>query len=144
MQCLLAPGVRPYLNKEIQEKIIKLCSFFQLMCAHKLNVASIENAKNNIIVILCKLEKIFPLAFFDIMVHLTMHLPEEALLGGPVHTHWMYPFERYLDTLKKYVRNHARPEGSIAEGYIVKEALTFCSMYLKKWKHYSIDQKGIW
>ena len=42
----------------------------------------------------------------------------------------MYPFERYIGTLKQYVRNRARPEGSIAEGYVVNEALTFCSMYL--------------
>ena len=42
----------------------------------------------------------------------------------------MYPFERFLGSLKKYVKNRARPEGSIAEAYIVNEALTFCSMYL--------------
>lgn len=28
------------------------------------------------------------------------------------------------------MRNRARPEGSIAEGYIVNESLTFLSMYL--------------
>ena len=37
---------------------------------------------------------------------------------------------RNLRTLKKYVRNKGRPEGSIAEAYTVNEALTFCSMYL--------------
>ena len=33
--------------------------------------------------------------------------------------------------LKLYVRNKARPEGSIAEGYLADESLTFCSRYLK-------------
>lgn len=42
-----------------------------------------------------------------------------------------FPF-RFLKTLKGYVRNKARPEGSIAEGYIVKESLTFVSMYLNE------------
>lgn len=37
---------------------------------------------------------------------------------------------RYLHTLKSYVRNKARPEGSIAEGYLADESLTFCSRYL--------------
>ena len=37
-----------------------------------------------------------------------------------------------MKTLKGYVRNRARPEGSIAEAYIVKECLTFCSMYLRQ------------
>lgn len=32
--------------------------------------------------------------------------------------------------MKKYVRNCARPKGSIVEAYIATEALTFCSMYL--------------
>ena len=37
---------------------------------------------------------------------------------------------RFLGTLKRFVSNRARPEGSIAEAYIVKECITFCSMYL--------------
>ncbi|GJW64215.1 reverse transcriptase domain-containing protein [Tanacetum coccineum] len=55
----------------------------------------------------------------------------EAILGGPVYMRWMYPFERYMKKLKNYVRNKARPEGCIAEGYIAEEALTFCSHYLR-------------
>ncbi|KAG5600624.1 hypothetical protein H5410_031994 [Solanum commersonii] len=44
---------------------------------------------------------------------------------------WMYPIERYLDTLKSYVRNCACPEGSIAEAYIENECLAFFSSYLE-------------
>lgn len=36
-----------------------------------------------------------------------------------------------MHTLKQYVRNKARPEGSIAEAYIDNECMTFCSMYLQ-------------
>ncbi|XP_062079043.1 uncharacterized protein LOC133783435 [Humulus lupulus] len=43
----------------------------------------------------------------------------------------MYPIERSMGVYKQYVRNRARPEGSIAEAYVVNEALTFCSMYLR-------------
>jgi hypothetical protein len=43
----------------------------------------------------------------------------------------MYPVERYLRTLKGYVKNKARPEGSIAEGYISEECLTFCSRFFE-------------
>jgi hypothetical protein len=32
--------------------------------------------------------------------------------------------------LKNYVHNHAHPEGSIAEGNVKDECLTFCSRYL--------------
>ena len=105
--------------------------FLLAICSRTLRVEDIEKAKEHIVLILSKLELIFPPAFFDIMIHLVMHLPEEAILGGPVQMRWMYPFERFMKPLKEYVRNRARPEGSIAEGYVVNEALTFCSKYLK-------------
>lgn len=35
-----------------------------------------------------------------------------------------------MNNLKGYVHNKARPEGCIAERYIDKECLQFCSMYL--------------
>ena len=38
--------------------------------------------------------------------------------------------DKNLQTLKSYVRNKSRPEGSIAEGYITEECATFCSRYL--------------
>ncbi|KAK3218819.1 hypothetical protein Dsin_012789 [Dipteronia sinensis] len=64
------------------------------------------------------------------MVHLPIHLADEAKVVGPVQYRWMYPIERYLSTLKSYVHNKCHPEGSIAEGYIAEECLTFCSRYL--------------
>lgn len=76
------------------------------------------------------MEQIFPPSFFTVMVHLVIHLVREVRLGGPVTFRWMYPIERDLMTLKSYVSNKAYPEGSIAEGYLVRESLTFCSRYL--------------
>nr|GEV11811.1 hypothetical protein [Tanacetum cinerariifolium] len=52
-------------------------------------------------------------------------LPTQAFEGGPIHPRWMYPFERFMKKLKNYVRNKAKLEGSIAEGYVAEEALTF-------------------
>ncbi|XP_043719262.1 uncharacterized protein LOC122667127 [Telopea speciosissima] len=77
------------------------------------------------------MEKLFPPSFFDIMVHLIIHLAHEASLAGPVQYRWMYPIERFLKQLKDYVRNLSRPEGSIAEGYIGDECLTFYSRYFE-------------
>ncbi|KAL3522314.1 hypothetical protein ACH5RR_015148 [Cinchona calisaya] len=57
---------------------------------------------------------------------------EEAKLGGPVHPRQMFPFERYLGSLKKYGRNRARLKGSIDEGFIANECLTFMSKYLHR------------
>nr|GEW75054.1 hypothetical protein [Tanacetum cinerariifolium] len=53
----------------------------------------------------------------------------EALEGMPIRPRWIFPFERYMKKLKGYVRNKSKPEGSIAEGYVAEEALTFSSHY---------------
>ena len=44
----------------------------------------LEKIEEGIVLMLCKLEKIFPPAFFDIMVDLIVHLPHEAKLARPV------------------------------------------------------------
>lgn len=119
-----------YVDKEISTTLFELGNFFQDLCSRILRRSELEKLEERIIHILCKLEKIFPPAFFDVMIHLAVHLPREAILGGPVQYRWMYPIERFLGALKKYVTNRVRPESSIAEAYIVKECITFCSMYV--------------
>jgi hypothetical protein len=131
MQRLIPIGVRGFLTKDTYTPIVDLCMFFKQLCSRTLLVEDMKKAKDAILNILCKLEMIYPPAFFDIMLHLVLHLPDEAIAGGPVTFRWMYPFERYMKKLKNYVRNPTRPEGCIAEGYVAEEALTFCSMYLR-------------
>jgi hypothetical protein len=117
------------MKPEIYEAVADLGNFFRELCCKTLKRDVLERLQEEIPIILCKLEQIFPPAFFTVMVHFAIHLPEEALLRGPVQYGWMYPIERKLLKCKRYVRNTARPEGSIAEAYIVDECLTFCSRY---------------
>nr|GEW38257.1 hypothetical protein [Tanacetum cinerariifolium] len=86
-------------------------------------------AQSKVVNILCILELIYPPDFFDIMIHLVIHLPLEALEGGPIRPRWKFPIKRFMKKLKGYVQNKAKPEGSIAEGYVAEEALTFSSHY---------------
>ncbi|KAL5710815.1 hypothetical protein ACHQM5_021330 [Ranunculus cassubicifolius] len=89
-----------------------------------------ESLEKEVDEILCIFERYFPHSFFDVMVHLLHHLPEEARECGPVSYRWMYGFERYMKILKGYVRNPARPEGSIVKCYLADETLKFCSQYI--------------
>ena len=91
--------------------------------------------EQNIPLILCKLERIFPPAFFDSMEHLPIHLAYEARVCGPVQYRWMYPFERNIGVFKRTVKNHARVEGSICEAYLSKETSFFCSYYFEAHVH---------
>jgi hypothetical protein len=64
-----------------------------------------------------------PPSFFDSQIHLISHLVEEVAIGGPISYRWMFPIERYLKTLKGFVRQNFRPKGSMGEGYLVQEAM---------------------
>ncbi|GKC98432.1 hypothetical protein Tco_1168707 [Tanacetum coccineum] len=131
MQRLLPYGLQQYLPDEVAKPIIELCSFFKQICSATLMEDDMLKAQSKVVDILCNLELIYPPAFFDIMIHLVIHLPLEALEGGPIRPRWMFPFERFMKKLKGYVRNKAKPEGSIAEGYVAEEALTFSSHYFR-------------
>lgn len=110
--------------------VIRVSRLFKKICAKKVDMAEREALFEECAETLCVLEKQLPPSFFDIMVHLYIHLVEELFICGPVHVRWMYPFERYYKTLKGYVRNHAKPEGCMAKRYEVEEACGFASEYL--------------
>ncbi|KAK7258274.1 hypothetical protein RIF29_23845 [Crotalaria pallida] len=131
MERLLPLAIRNVLPDKVTTVLIELCSFFRQLCSKTLNPLDLDKLQSRIILTLCHLEMLFPPSFFTIMVHLTCHLVDEAKLGGPVQYRWMYPIERYLGHLKSLVRNKAQPEGSIAQGYLAEEVLTFCSQYLE-------------
>jgi len=51
---------------------------------------------------------------------------EELVILGHVFLHNMFPFERFMRVLKKYVHNRDRPEGSISKCYGIEEVIEFC------------------
>ncbi|XP_039142533.1 uncharacterized protein LOC120279674 [Dioscorea cayenensis subsp. rotundata] len=128
---LLPIALRLSSSKQVMCSISELCNIFKILCGKVLSVEELDKLQYRASMVLCQLEKIFPPSFFTIMVHLLIHLPLQAKLGGPVHYRWMYPIERFLLKLKNYVRNKKYPEGSIAEGYWAEECVTFCSRYLE-------------
>ncbi|KAK2444096.1 hypothetical protein QL285_015149 [Trifolium repens] len=125
MEQLLPLAIRNLLPNHVTAVLVEFCSFFRVLCGKSLNHSELQIFQERIVSTLCFLEMLFPPSFFTVMIHLTVHLVEEAHLGGPVHYRYMYPMESH-----SYVTRH-NPEGSIAEGYIVEESLTFCSRYLK-------------
>ncbi|XP_057746393.1 uncharacterized protein LOC130965647 [Arachis stenosperma] len=127
---LLPILVKNALPSPVSNVIANLSSFFRELCGKAINPMQLGALQNHVVQTLCQMEMIFPPSFFTVMVHLTVHFVDELKLGGPVQYRWMYPIEKYLGRLKQYVRNRTQAEGSIAEGYLSEEILTFCSRYL--------------
>ena len=86
--------------------------------------------QNDVVHCLVSFEMVFPPSFFNITTHLITHLVKEISILGPVFLHNMFPFERYMAVLKKYVRNHSHPEGCIANGYATEEVIEFCANFI--------------
>ncbi|TXG57666.1 hypothetical protein EZV62_015495 [Acer yangbiense] len=132
MQQLMSVALRGLLPKGPRNAIYRLCAFFNRICQRGFDREEMVTLEDEVVETLCMLERYFPPSFFDIMVHLTIHLGLEVRLAGPVHYRWMYPFERHMKIFKGYVRNHARAEGCIVECYLADECIAFCSGYLKQ------------
>nr|GEY36529.1 hypothetical protein [Tanacetum cinerariifolium] len=75
--------------------------------------------------------KMFHHPFFNAMVHQVSHSVSEIKALGPIHLHYMFPFERFMGVVKGYARNQSRPEGSIVEGYASEEVIDFYTNYLE-------------
>ncbi|XP_020235601.1 uncharacterized protein LOC109815320 [Cajanus cajan] len=115
MQQFLPVIIRNILPFSIRVAITRLCLFFNAICKKVTDTLKLDELENEAITILCQLEMYFPPSFFDIMVHLIVHLVREIQLCGPIYLRWMYPVERYMKIFKGYVKNQYRPEASIVE-----------------------------
>ena len=132
LQQLLPVAIRSILPKNVRVTIIRLCFFFNALCTKVVDVSKLDKLQSDVIVTLCELEKIFHASFFDVMIHLIVHLVRELRLCGPVFYRWMYAFERFNKVLKSYVRNRYYPEGCIAERYLEEESIEFCAEFVKE------------
>ncbi|XP_035843919.1 uncharacterized protein LOC118490404 [Helianthus annuus] len=108
--------------------------FLPIAIRKEIKVEELDKLQEELCVTLCLLEKYFPPSFFDIMIHLTVHLTREVKLCGPICFRWMYPFERCMKVIKGHVRNKTYPEGCIAEENVAEETIEFFSEYQKNMK----------
>ena len=94
MQRLILIAFREILPANIWQALTELSIFFKDLTVIVITVDDMKRLKEDILIMLCKLERIFPPSFFDSMEHLPIHLAYEARVVDPVQYRWMYPFER--------------------------------------------------
>jgi hypothetical protein len=95
LQDLLPHVVRNILPTQTTAALIRVSNFFKQIYSPVFHVRDIQKLEAEIAETLCILETIFPPTFFDMMVHLMVHLPTQARIGGPVQYRSMWPVERY-------------------------------------------------
>jgi hypothetical protein len=124
-------ALRRLMDNNVRLSLMRLSQVFCNICAKVWDPASLPSLREDVAVTLSMIELELPGAFFDVMTHLVLHVIEELAICGPVHNRWMDPVEQTLGTLKKYVRNRARPEAPMASGYVLDETLGFVTEYMQ-------------
>jgi hypothetical protein len=64
---------------------------FNKLYAKVVDPQSMQVLKSKATKTMSTIEKMFPLACFNVMTHLVIHLVEELNLCSLVHTKWIYP-----------------------------------------------------
>jgi hypothetical protein len=125
IQNLLPLAIRGLLHPTARAAVMRMCKVYRRICSKVYDPSQFQSLLNDVAESMAQLEMEFPPSFFDVMTHLPYHIVEELDMYGPVSTRKMYPVERYMKTLKNYVWNIARPEASMAEGYVKDECNVF-------------------
>ena len=123
-------AMRGVMDENVRETLFGLCNFFDVISQKSITLKKLKRIREEIIVILCELEMYLPPAFFDVMVHLLVHIPEDISNLGPTFLHSMMAYERMNGMMKGYVRNRAHPDGSIVQGFLTEECVSFYQNYL--------------
>ncbi|MCO5595470.1 hypothetical protein L7F22_049513 [Adiantum nelumboides] len=100
-------------------------ALFKWITSKEIDISSIAQKKRECIELLCLMEKKLSTSFFDIQVHVLIHLVDEIEIAGVVSTRWTFWIERFMGVLKGLVRQRARPEGSMSEGWVLRECMYY-------------------
>src|SRR4051794_36465976 len=126
MTQLLPVALRGLLLENVRLAILKLCEFLNAISKKVIDLEILPRLRTDVAQCLVNFQLLFPPSFFNIMTHVLVHLVDEIVILGPVFLHNMFPFERFMGVLNKYVRNRARPEGSISMGHQIEDVIRFC------------------
>ncbi|KAK1627559.1 hypothetical protein QYE76_001874 [Lolium multiflorum] len=102
MTQILPVAIRGIMDAHVRETLFGLCNFFDVISRKSVGVRQLRRLQEEIVVILCELEMYFPPAFFDVMVHLLVHIVEDIIQLGPTFLHSMMPFERMNGVIKGF------------------------------------------
>src|SRR3954470_17737581 len=94
MTQILTVAIRGIMDEHVHKTWFGLCNFCDVIARKSICAMQLKRLQEEIVLILCELEIYFPPAFFDIMVHLLIHVVEDIVQLGPAFLRIMMSFER--------------------------------------------------
>ena len=99
--------------------ILLYCIICRWLSSKEIHKEDIKYWKREIPHLMCQMQRFLPSTFFNAQEHYLIHQVEEIELCGPIHSRSIWMVERNLKFMKALVRQRARLEGSMMEGYMV-------------------------
>ena len=130
MRHIIPVALRGLLQLGPRRAIYRLCRIFQRVNNPILDPLEFPMILEDAVETLCLLNKELPPISFTISFHLVLHLIREMTMCRVIYSRWMYLVERYFKTLKSFVKNMAKPKGSIGESYWLTKNISFLSEYI--------------
>jgi hypothetical protein len=124
-------AIRAIKPEFLKMAITRMCYFFSKISQKTIHRQELSDLHEFMVETQNQLEMCLPPAFFDIMVHLMIHLVHQIEALGPSFLHEMWSYERFMSVLSRYVHNRTHPEGSMIEGYNSEEVVECCQEWLK-------------
>jgi hypothetical protein len=81
MERLLLVMLRGYFDTDLWKMFTELSYFYRQLCAKQVSKMMMQKFEKEILILVCKMEKVFLTGWFNAMQHLLVHLPWEAKVG---------------------------------------------------------------
>jgi hypothetical protein len=89
MERLLPIMLHGYLDTNLWKMFAELSYFCRQLYAKQVSKTMMQNFEKEIPILVCKIEKVLPLGWFNAMQYLLVYLPWEAKVRGPIQFRWM-------------------------------------------------------
>jgi hypothetical protein len=100
--------VRGYVPEHVWQVLADLSYFFYQLCAKELSRDVLAKLETGALVLLCMLEKIFPLGLFNPMQHMILHLQHEARLWDLCRTVGAIQLRGFKSFFEPHVKINAK------------------------------------
>lgn len=111
-QCLLYTGMvvfKDFLSKKTYNHFMELCVAIRILSTDNISDAYIMFAKELLTHFVSTFGQIYGKTFMSHNIHITLHVADYVKEFGPLNCYSAFPFESFMQPLKKKIKNGVKP-----------------------------------
>jgi len=111
------------LSKEIYENFMKLCVAIRILSTANISKEYTEFAKSLVNHFVASFAKLYEKSYLSSNTHIIQHLADDTKQYGPLDTFSAFPFENYMQPLKKKIKSGVKPLQQLVRRYTEDQIL---------------------